>query len=43
MVLEDIIKVVIDNGMMKKRGGKKKGEKDTGLFICICKGNRIKI
>lgn len=42
MVLEDIMKVVIDNGMMKKRG-KKKGEKDTGLFICICKGNRIKI
>jgi len=40
MFLEDALKVVLDYGMAKK-GQKKKI--DTGLFMCICKGNRIKI
>ena len=40
MVLEDVLKVVLDHGMAKK-GQKKKI--DTGYFINICKGNRIKI
>jgi len=38
--LEDLMKVVLDYGTAKK-GQKKKT--DTGLFQCICKGNRVKI
>lgn len=34
MVLEDVVKVIVDHGMSKK---KNKKDIDTGLFTCIHK------